>query len=713
VNENIDELDAQEDELDEQSRPEETLIDMLGASLRSKLAENLGLRLPIEMRWIADTRQFHGNRSVEEILNSPKKATGSDRKVNVTRTKTNNAEARMTDLLFPNDDKNWGIAPTPVPELMDELQNDKPVQDAEGNQFAKGDGSTVTGGDLAQREMAIAAECAKKMEKEIEDQLTEAHYGDESRKVIRYSALLGTGIMRAPIVVGRERKAWQEVGGEFKQIVTKHTRPGAKSVSPWDFVPDMSATKIENASFTFERSYLTRSQTANLAVRDGINEERLKRLLAATPASTHISGQTHLQELRALSGLTASGVENRYEVWIYHGPIQHEHLLALGVIAADEEEKLQQYHGVVWFCGATVLKAAINPMPSPDELPYSVFCWEEDEACIFGYGIPWLCRDSQAVVNDSWQAVIDNGEISSGAQIVVNQRAISPANSDWKISRNKVWHMNGRSQEVGHAFQTYEFPNHQKALYEVFQAAREMVDEETGLPAITGGEQGVATPTFGGMAMLMNAALASLRAQVKRWDDRITTPVITRFYDWNMKFNPKKEIKGDFCVDARGSSALLARELMANQLAIVLNNYAGHPVLSQYTKVAEAYRKLVQAWHLEPDSIVYTDEELEQKAKAQADAESQGGETDPMVALKQEEIAVRREELQLKRDIAMVELEKQRSDERIAVMRLAQDKEIGLAEIDSRLQAINTRERVSLHMFNQEVKLKLAKGEGI
>jgi hypothetical protein len=200
---------------------------------------------------------------------------------------------------------------------------------------------------------------------------------------------------------------------------------------------------------------------------------------------------------------------------------------------------------------------------------------------------------------------------------------------------------------------------------------------------------------------------------VKRWDDRITTPVITRFYDWNMKFNPKKEIKGDYCVDARGSSALLARELMANQLAIVLNNYAGHPVLGQYTKVAEAYRKLVQAWHLEPDSIVYTDDELAQKAKDQADAESQGGEIDPMVALKQEEIAVRREELQLKRDIAMVELEKLRSDERIAVMRLAQDKEMGLAEIDSRLQAINTRERVSLHMFNQEVKLKVAKGEGI
>ncbi|NIV16127.1 MAG: hypothetical protein GWN62_34180, partial [Aliifodinibius sp.] len=38
--------------------------------------------------------------------------------LSLTRTKVKTVSARETDLLFPaNGDKNWGIRPTPVPEL--------------------------------------------------------------------------------------------------------------------------------------------------------------------------------------------------------------------------------------------------------------------------------------------------------------------------------------------------------------------------------------------------------------------------------------------------------------------------------------------------------------------------------------------------------------------------------------------------------------------
>jgi hypothetical protein len=37
--------------------------------------------------------------------------------VKLTRHKTNGWAARLSDLLFPTDEKNWGIQPTPLPEL--------------------------------------------------------------------------------------------------------------------------------------------------------------------------------------------------------------------------------------------------------------------------------------------------------------------------------------------------------------------------------------------------------------------------------------------------------------------------------------------------------------------------------------------------------------------------------------------------------------------
>ena len=50
----------------------------------------------------------------------------------------------------------------------------------------------------------------------------------------------------------------------------------------------------------------------------------------------------------------------------------------------------------------------------------------------------------------------------------------------------------------------------------------------------------------------------------------ILPPSNCRFYDWNMQYNEKAEIKGDFSIEA-GISALLVREKQQENLMIYSN----------------------------------------------------------------------------------------------------------------------------------------------
>lgn len=45
-----------------------------------------------------------------------------------------------------------------------------------------------------------------------------------------------------------------------------------------------------------------------------------------------------------------------------------------------------------------------------------------------------------------------------------------------------------------------------------------------------------------------------IKDQVKNFDDGITKPFISAMYHWNMKFNSDSDIKGDYAVQARGTS---------------------------------------------------------------------------------------------------------------------------------------------------------------
>jgi hypothetical protein len=285
------------------------------------------------------------------------------------------------------------------------------------------------------------------------------------------------------------------------------------------------------------------------------------------------------------------------------------------------EDALNEVDGVVLFIGNIVIKADLNPLET-QEFNYSTFIYERDDSSIFGYGVPNLINNPQRMVNGAIRTMLENAGLSSGPQIVVNREVIEPADGNWTLSARKIWFMKGFNTRLRDVFDAFEINSHQPELMGLFQLGQQLADDVTALPMLAQGEKGDAPDTATGMSMLMNSANTVLKRAVKQFDDNVTSPMIQRFYDWNMQNSDKADIKGDFTIEPRGSSALLVKETQTAGLLKTME-FAANPIWTPLTKLTGLYRKAIESQRLNPDEIVKDDEEIEKDAQRQAESQQQ------------------------------------------------------------------------------------------
>ena len=727
----------QEQEVTEKSEQAERdmaeRLRVFGVRLQSKADDQVQRRYSIDERWLDDLRQFNGQ--YDKVTAATLAASGGSKLfVNITRNKVNAAEARLIDILFPTDDRNWGIQPTPVPYLSKIAKDEDPVQNEDGSPFVTDKGVQVEKRDIAQGVIEEARERSNAMQDEIADQLTETNYNSVNRDMVHDAVLYGTGILKGPVILGKTRQKWSEVvddQGQVAQVIeiVEDLKPGAERVDPWDFFPDMQSRSIDDAEFIFQRHYMSKKALRDLADKPGFLRTQIAEVLKQDADNSHTA--THLQEMQSMAGL--SSYENgRFEVWEYHGSVEKEDLIAAGV-EVDEDDVFTDYNGVVWFSEGRVIKAVINPADTGD-MPYSVFNWEGDDTSVFGVGIPFLMRSSQKVLNATWRMLMDNAGLSVGPQTVINSQVVRPADGNWRLTPHKVWELTDKNGNVNNVFGSFEINSHMTELIALFQYARQIADEETALPQIAQGEQGSATDTASGMSMLMNSANTMLRRVVKNFDDDVTRPFIKRMYDWNMQFNPKEDVKGDFCIDARGTSSLLVKEQQAANL-MNLMNIAASPLLEPLTNTAALYRKVVSSMQIEADEIVKSTEEIEletqkmqkqmeaqQQAMMQAQQQQQQAPTGDPLAQQKLELEAQKMQMdaqlkgaQIQAQAQKLELDQQKiaSDRELELAKMAAEKGIKVSEMRTKLGIEKMKVQSKDSLFEKEQALKMATGSGI
>jgi len=703
-----DEQATPDDSDEEQIRQEENL-NMLGSKLDRLAQEQVAARQMIETRWLADLRQYHGEYTSDETKRMQDNSS-SQVFVNITRNKTRAGIARMGDMLLPNDDTNFGVKSTPVPAMsatdgkpmaadegqgsmvdgmpeshqsMDPDTHAQAMQAMERGDPGKGEGGMTPGENPGSQApqgekddaKSRADEAARQMQQQIEDDFAEANYNAHARDVIEDACKVGIGILKGPKVVNRTRRAWitDPQTGKSEIEVQNELRAGLERVDPWDAFPDMSAANASEAEFWFERKLLNRKQLRELADLPGVIEGQLRRALK--DEGSHYISNDRRQELRAITGVDTVTNDKKYELWEYWGPMDKDELKACGCEDIDEDV-LVEYTGCVLMVGGHVIKAAINPLESGD-LPYSVFNWEKDDSSIFGFGIPYLMRQPQKVVNASWRMMMDNAAVSAGPQIVMKKRAVVPQDGNWAIRPNKVWLDTG-DEPVGSAFQTYQIQNNQAGLFAIFEAAQKLADTETNLPILLQGEgmsSGAGGKTFGGMQMLMNNSNIVLRSAVKNFDDGVTAPTVRRFYDYHMMYTDRPEIKGDFDIVARGTSVLIAREEQQEKLMMLTQVAAQNPIFAKLTNWAGLYREILRTMQVQVDTVTYTDEEMKTR-----EAE-QGDEPSPEEKMTMFEIELKKKEFQLAGQKQQSELDQKEWEREYKAAQLQSQQEHQRAEL--------------------------------
>jgi len=621
--------------LDAEEKPTVTQLTLysspLGQKLNGMFTTAEGNRSLIEERWLKDLRQCRGEYDPEVLAKlHPKRSKAF---LSFTRSKVKTVTSRMTDLLFPaNGAKNWSVTPTPIPELTPEVQESIMMQLQEASQSG-----IVPDQDMIMK--IINDEATKRsdnMQKEMDDQLTELKYREIIRNCIQSGGMFGTGILKGPLAKEKISKRWVPDGqGNWVTVEIPVMMPYCEFVPIWDIYPDMSARKVEDMRYIFQRYTMNRNQLYELGLRSDFNGEAINAYIEVYPDGD-AQHKTHEEKLRAMSSgpETKSSAEHeqagapvfrtgKYEIKEFWGYLSSNEIKDLGIDIPESQLGLE-FAANIWFVGDIIIKGIMSPLKGVT-FPYHFYYYEKDDTSIFGEGIPSIIRDVQVLLNASIRAMLDNAAISAGPLIEANMELLDAAEDPTDLYPFRVFRRTGVGLEAQQsAIAVHTLPSYTNEFMAMVNLFVELADEVTTTPRyLAGSDQAAAKGagrTASGLSMLMSAANITLKDQVKNFDDGITVPFIKGLYFWNMQFNPKTSIKGDFEVQAKGSSSLIAKEVMSEHLNQFLQ-ITSNEIDMMYTKRDNMLRMVAKNLDLDEYDLVKARDEVAIEQKQRADLE--------------------------------------------------------------------------------------------
>lgn len=546
----------------------------LGLKLHSRFETYERERRIAEIKWMRNLRQYLGQHDPEvEQKMDPNKSKAYPR---ITRVKVVSMVARLMNLLFPASDKNYTIAPSPVPNLSPEDLNMVLTQLYE-----------ETGGELSDQEieegvLVFAAERARNLEQEIDDQLEELG-GDRSisyvtlcKQVIKSGVTFGMGVLKGPMARPQVQRTWQRdpMSGQFMPVETIAQRPQFEFVSIWDYYPDMTAKTFSQMDGQFQRHVFSRHQLRQLADRPDFLGDQIKDYLNKQPNGNY-KRRTYETELKSMGVALNTGDQQgrKYEAIQWYGYISAHDLVQCGV-EVPEELRNEEVEADIWLLDNEVIKADISPWVELDTgykvNMYHQFIFEEDETSITGNGLPNIMRDSQMSITAAAMMMMDNASVVCGPNLELNTDLLRMDQDLRSVSPHKLWYREGLGADANMpAIREIKIDSHIGELITVIDKFMQFADAETFVSPATGGDmqRGPSEPfrTATGASMLKGDAALPFKDVVRNFDV-FTESVITSLVAFNQQLNPKPTIQGDFQVQAKGSTSLMAKEVRGMQL---------------------------------------------------------------------------------------------------------------------------------------------------
>ena len=578
-----------------------------------------------EERWLRSYRNYRGLYSSDVQFIEAEKSRVF---IKVTKTKTLAAYGQIVDVLFASNKFPLSVEPTELPEgvVKDVHFDPKEPPQLKGDTSSPspygygGDGKELpagaTGTSLQDRlgplkdklsdieglkegagttpssvTFSPAMVAAKSMEKKIHDQLEESGANKHLRSTSFEMALFGTGVMKGPFAVDKEYPNWNEAG-DYEP--TFKTVPQVSHVSVWNFYPDPDANNMDEAQYVVERHKMSRSQLRSLKRRPHFREQVIEEAIQNGENYTKESWEDDLADYAPEHGI------ERYEVLEYWGMCDIDMLEEQGVEVPKELQNFEEVQINAWICNGKLLRMVLNPF-KPAKIPYVAAPYELNPYSFFGVGIAENMDDTQTLMNGFMRMAVDNAVLSGNMLIEVDETNLVPG-QDLTVYPGKIFRRQGGAP--GQAIFGTKFPNVSNENLQLFDKARQLADESTGLPSFSHGQTGVTGVgrTASGISMLMNAASGSIKTVIKNVDDYLLRPLGEGLFRFNMQFDYDPEIRGDLEVKARGTESLMANEVRSQRLMQFLQ-VASNPALAPFAKFQYVIREIAKSLDLDPEKV--------------------------------------------------------------------------------------------------------------
>jgi hypothetical protein len=118
------------------------------------------------------------------------------------------------------------------------------------------------------------------------------------------------------------------------------------------------------------------------------------------------------------------------------------------------------------------------------------------------------------------------------------------------------------------------------------------------------------------MSMLMGAANIALKSTIKNIDDFLIEPMIKALFHFNMEFGVNEKSKGDLRIIARGSTALVQKEVQSQRLLQFLSIVSNDQDAGYVDRVG-LLRDIATSMELDPDDVIKSEERLQAEQQAQ------------------------------------------------------------------------------------------------
>lgn len=589
-----------------------------------------------ESRWIRAYRNFRGLYSPEVQFRENEKSRVF---VKITKTKVLAAYGQLLEVLFAGTKFPVGINATEKPVGVAEYAHIDPSQppgqdgnsdqgpqdiygsDGDGNDPAPGatyssllggqqqklgkagfqEGPAPDGAHMIQISPSDMA--AKEMEKLIHDQLDESDASTCLRHCLYEMALLGHGVIKGPFSFERTSHRWvPDDDGKLNYSPEVKLVPHIEPVSVWNFYPDPDCIVMGEAEWVIERHSLSRTQMRALTRRPFFRANAIRDTLEKGANYNKEWFEDYLRD-----AINQNNAKDRYEVLEYWGTMDANMARLGGLDIADELDELDEVQINAWVCNNRILRLVLNPF-TPAVIPYHACPYEIAPYQFFGIGVPENMDDCQTVMNGHARMAIDNLAFAGHMVFDVDEQALVPG-QEMKIFPGKIFRR--MSGNPGQAIFGLKFPSTASDNLAMFDKFRQLSDEATGIPSFSHGSTGAqsTTRTASGMSMLMGAAALNIKTVVKNIDDYLLRPIGEAFFHWNMQFNDETpEIRGDLEIKARGTSALMQKEVRSQRLMTFMQ-LTSNPAFAPFVKAHGLLKEIADSLDIEPEKVINDPEE--------------------------------------------------------------------------------------------------------